>query len=110
MQRQWKMEKESHTNTEFNSNGGEFGRYWNEGMQINMTTGESVPAISFNAAEENTIELLVVVTRKMHLILKGRLTEYLIATFGSVSRAHSSCFLSKFPLVWQCEVTLCERI
>ncbi|KAL5110144.1 A disintegrin and metalloproteinase with thrombospondin motif gon-1 [Taenia crassiceps] len=92
MQRQWKMEKETHTNAELNSNGGDFDRYWNQRMQINMTAGESVPTISFNAAEENTIELLVVVTRKMHLILKGRLTEYLIATFGSVAQnfKHSS--------------------
>ncbi|VDK41458.1 unnamed protein product, partial [Taenia asiatica] len=92
MQSQWKMEKESHTNAEINSNGGDFDRYWDEGMQINMTADESVPTISFNAAEENTIELLVVVTRKMHLMLKGRLTEYLIATFGSVAQnfKHSS--------------------
>ncbi|VDM31980.1 unnamed protein product [Hydatigera taeniaeformis] len=86
MHRQWKMETESRANGEPTSNSGELDRYLDERLQINVTAGESVPTISFQAVEENTIELLVVVTRKMHLILKGRLTEYLVSTFGAVAQ------------------------
>uniref|UniRef100_A0A5K3F8S5 Peptidase M12B domain-containing protein n=1 Tax=Mesocestoides corti TaxID=53468 RepID=A0A5K3F8S5_MESCO len=92
MQRQWNLDEEPQPGG-FQGSPGRDG-YYREGadMQINMTAGDSVPVISFKTAEDNTIELLVVVTRKMHLILKGRLTEYLVATIGSVAQnfKHSS--------------------
>ncbi len=89
MQRQFNMDDDDKSAPQSNSSNGnskDDGFYhWEEDMQINRTADESMPVISFNTIEENTIELLVVVTRKMHLILKGRLTEYLVATIGSVS-------------------------
>ncbi|CDS42751.1 a disintegrin and metalloproteinase with [Echinococcus multilocularis] len=93
MQRHWKVEQASHTSGESNTDGGDVDRHWDERMQINMSAGDTVPTVSFKAAKENTIELLVVVTRKMHLILKGRLTEYLVATFGSVAQNFKHCSL-----------------
>lgn len=79
------MEDESQLGSEYNPVDSGDDRGWTtDRMQINETTEDTVPTISFKTAEENTIELLVVVTRKMHLMLKGRLTEYLIATIGSV--------------------------
>ena len=89
MQRQWRMdEEEPQPNGESGAIANHLDHRWDENLQVNVTPGESIPTVSFETAEENTIELLVVVTRKMHLILKGRLTEYLVATIGSVG--HSS--------------------
>ncbi|VDK81111.1 unnamed protein product [Dibothriocephalus latus] len=46
---------------------------------------DGVPAVSFHKVEENVIELLVVVTPRMNMVLGKRLTEYIIATMGSVA-------------------------
>lgn len=91
MHRQWKMEEESYAGSEYYSSGRD-----GDQLVINMTAGDSVPTISFTTVEENTIELLVVVTRKMHLILNDRLNEYLLATIGSV-RIHLN---DKSYLIW----------
>lgn len=107
MQRQLSVEEGGASrltgNRENAGGGGEEDYYkWEKDMKINRTDGGSMPVISFNSVEENTIELLVVVTRKMLLILKNRLTEYLLATIASVS--HDRFSRSNFLCLITCRI------